>query len=64
MNVLPDAPPACCPWCATPGITPIYTHDNDKCAHYVCRSCSERHGPGGRWWLRMDTTGCPGMAAA
>jgi hypothetical protein len=53
-ETLPAARPADCPWCAAPGITPIYVHDEDAdgnggCAHYVCVVCSAERGPSGRW---------------
>ena len=63
MIILPDGYPARCPWHAGPeDITPIYVHRDSggyDCAHYVCVACSKRHGPGGRWRVRVDATGQP-----
>ena len=73
VMILPEAFPASCPQCAGPKIKPIYVHDEIRdeagcviggCAHYVCVACSKRHGPGGRWRVRVDATGQPARTAA
>ena len=62
MIILPARPAGICPWCTALDISPIYVHGTDRdgnggCAHYVCTSCSERHGPGGRWHVRVASAG-------
>jgi hypothetical protein len=57
MIILPAHPAGTCPSCAAPKIKPIYVHGEGTayaCAHYVCKPCSRRHGPGGRWHVSVE----------